>query len=168
MADVLTLGGITFDQFSTPSGMGAGGKQAMVVHKLPGGSRVIDTLGPDEADITWDGFFFGDDALTTALALDALRAAGNVITLTFAGQYRSVIIDKFSYTIRRLPVWVEYSVTCTVYQNPALGNLSPSTSSVDSLVGSDLGTASDAASGTATGTVTRGPDLPDLSGTPTF
>jgi hypothetical protein len=47
MASVLTLGGIVFDDFSTPSAMGAGGKQAMVIHKLPGGSRVIDTLGLD-------------------------------------------------------------------------------------------------------------------------
>ncbi|SHG91988.1 hypothetical protein [Bradyrhizobium erythrophlei] len=156
MADVLTLGGIAFDDFSTPSGMGAGGSQAMVVHKLPGGARVIDTLGPDEAPINWSGTFFGNNALATALALDALRAAGNVVALTFAGQYRSVIIDKFSYTIRRLPVWVEYSVSCTVYQNPALGNLTPSTSSVDSLVSSDLGTASGAASGSGTSSSSGG------------
>jgi hypothetical protein len=47
MSDTLILGGIAFDSFSTPSRMGAGGKQAMVVHKLPGGARVIDTLGLD-------------------------------------------------------------------------------------------------------------------------
>ena len=39
MADVLTLGGISFTGYSPPDKMGAGGKQAMVVHKLPGGSR---------------------------------------------------------------------------------------------------------------------------------
>ena len=33
--DVLTLGGITFDDFSTPERMMGGGNQAMVVHKLP-------------------------------------------------------------------------------------------------------------------------------------
>ena len=55
MPDTLTLGGISFDGFSTPHAMGAGGKQAMVVHKLPGGRRVIDTLGPDEDNITWSG-----------------------------------------------------------------------------------------------------------------
>ena len=44
MADVLTLGGIAFDDFSTPTNMGAGGDQAMVVRKLPGGARVIEAL----------------------------------------------------------------------------------------------------------------------------
>jgi hypothetical protein len=141
MVDVLTLGGIAFDDFSTPSGMGAGGRQAMVVHKLPGGSRVIDTLGPDEAQIEWNGFFFGDDAYTTALALDAMRIAGDVIPLIFAGQYRSVIIETFQYKIRRIPVWVEYNVSCTVYQNPAAGVLGGVFSSIDNLILSDLSAA---------------------------
>jgi hypothetical protein len=150
MADILTLGGIAFDDFSTPSGMGAGGKQSLVVHKLPGGPRVIDLLGPDEDDITWNGEFFGDDAYTNALALDAMRAAGQVIPLVFGGQYRSVVIEHFTYKIRRLPVWVEYSVTCTVYQNPALGNLSSvSPGGVDSLVSSDLDAAASIASSEA-------------------
>lgn len=148
--DVLTLGGIVFDDFSTPTAMPAGGNQAMVVHKLPGGSRVIDTLGPDDADIVWEGRFFGDDAYATALQLDAMRAAGQVVALSWAGQYRSVIISTFLYEIRRLPVWVEYRISCTVYQNHSQGNLSASPStSIDSLVSSDLSTASDV--GTAIG-----------------
>lgn len=147
MADVLILGGITFDDFSTPEKMGAGGNQAMVVHKLPGGARVIDTLGPDEANITWSGFFFGNNSYSNALALDGMRAAGQVVQLTFAGQFRSVIIDTFKYEIRRLPVWVEYSVSCTVYQNPALGSTVVTSTSIDSLVGSDIDAAIAAAAG---------------------
>jgi hypothetical protein len=145
MADVLMLGGIAFDDFSTPTEMMGGGNQAMVVHKLPGGSRVIDTLGPDEANIVWNGFFFGDDAFANVLALDGMRAAGEVLPLTWGGQFRSVIIDTFYYRVRRMPVWVKYEISCTVYQNPALGNLSPSAGSIDSLVGSDLSIASAAA-----------------------
>ena len=101
--DALILGGVTFDQFSTPPKMTAGGTQAMVVHKLPGGRRTIDTLGPDEADISWQGFFFGNDAYQNALTLDAMRAAGQVQQLTWAGQFRSVVINRFEYDIRRLP-----------------------------------------------------------------
>jgi hypothetical protein len=142
MADTLVLGGIAFDGFSTPSRMGAGGKQAMVIHKLPGGQRVIDTLGPDDENISWDGEFFGNDAFANALALDGMRAAGQVVSLTFAGQFRSVIIDTFSYHIRRLPVWVEYQISCMVYQNPSMGGLGGSLGSIDTLVLSDLATAS--------------------------
>lgn len=138
MADTLTLGGIAFDGFSTPSGMGAGGKQHMVIHKLPGGGRVIDTLGPDEDDISWRGEFFSNDAYDQVLALDAMRSAGQVVPLVFGGQFRSVIINHFSYRIRRLPVWIEYDVSCTVYQNPSNGALSGGLSSLSSLVSGDL------------------------------
>lgn len=138
MADVLSLGGIAFTNYSPPERMMAGGRQAIVIHKLPGGSRAIDTLGPDEADIKWRGQFFGDDAYATAQALDAMRAAGEVVPLIFGGQYRSVILQEFIYHIRRLPVWVEYEISCTVVQNPAWGNLGGATNTIDSLVSRDL------------------------------
>ena len=138
MADQLILGGFVFDSFSTPPDMPFGGNQAMVVHKLPGGSRAIDTLGPDEADISWTGFFFGDNAYDNAKTLDAMRAAGQVVPLIFAGQFRSVIINHFLPKIRRVPVWVDYSISCTVTQNPQLGVLGGFATSIDSLVLSDL------------------------------
>lgn len=141
MADVLTLGGFTFDGYSTPTSMGAGGKQAMIVHKLPGGARVIDTLGPDEDSISWSGFFWGDNSLSNMVSLDAMRAAGQVISLTFAGQFRSVIISDFSWRVRRLPVWGEYNISCIVYQNPSFGLIGATQSSVDVLILSDLAAA---------------------------
>ena len=137
--DQLILGGIVFDDFSTPREMMGGGNQAMVVHKLPGGLRVIDTLGPDDADITWQGEFFGDSAYDTALALDAMRAAGQVVELTWGGQYREVIVSNFIYHVRRLPVWVAYSVVCTVYQNPMQGASAGAPTLIDTLVLADLG-----------------------------
>ncbi len=145
MADVLSLAGITFDDYSTPEEMMGGGNQAMVVHKLPGGARVIDTLGPDDANIVWSGFFFGANAYANALALDGIRAAGQVVPLTWGGQFRSVIVDNFIYRVKRMPNWVKYAISCTVYRNPMQGNLTPSTSSVDMLVASDFNEASTAA-----------------------
>jgi hypothetical protein len=138
--DILVLGGIAFTNYSPPEYMMAGGKQAMVVHKLPGGARVIDTLGPDEADITWQGFFFGNDAYSNVLLLDSMRAAGNVIGLSWGGEAtRQVIISEFIYHIRRLPVWVEYNITCTVYENPALGDLAVVIANqTDTQINSDL------------------------------
>ena len=167
MPDTLTLGGISFDGFSTPDSMGAGGKQSMAVHKLPGGRRVIDTLGPDEDNISWSGKFYGNDTEAQVLALDGMRAAGQVIPLQFGGMFRSVIIDTYSYHWRRFPVWAEYSINCMVYQNPALGNLSPSTSSVDGLVSADLGTADAAATASANGTSVSDAAAPSLFGSDT-
>ena len=110
----------------------------MVVHKLPGGGRVVDTLGPDEADIYWNGQFFGDEAYATALVLDSIRQSGQVVPLIWAGQYRSVIIASFNYALRREPVWVEYQIVCMVKSNPMAGVLGAVASSVESLVLSDL------------------------------
>ena len=139
--DVLTLGGFSFTDYSPPTSMMGGGQQAMVVHKLPGGSRVIDLLGPDEDDINWNGLFFGDDAYDNALSLDAMRAAGNVLELSWGGQSRSVIIKHFTYHVRRLPVWVEYDISVTVSANPQLGVLGNVAQSIDTLILSDLASA---------------------------
>jgi hypothetical protein len=136
--DVLSLAGIVFTDFSPPREMMSGGNQAMVVHKLPGGSRVIDTLGPDEADIRWDGFFFGDNAYANVLALDAIRAAGQVVPLTWGGQFRSVIVNNFIYRVRRMPNWCFYDISCTVAQNPGLGVLGASVGGLDSMIIGDL------------------------------
>lgn len=138
MADVLTIAGIPFDGWSTPQALPFGGKQGMVVHKLPGGSRCIDTLGPDEADMAWRGKFFSDTAFDDALAIDAIRQAGQVVPLMGCGQYRSVIVNAFLYDVRRFPNWVTYQISCTVYQNPALGILGAVIPTMDSLVLSDL------------------------------
>jgi len=136
--DVLTLGGVTFDAYSTPSSIGAGGKQSMVVHKLPGGNRVVDTLGPDEENIAWRGEFFSDNALASVQALDGMRAAGAVIPLTFAGTFRSVIIDSFHWRVRRYPVWIEYDISCLVYQNPTQGILGAGLSDIGTLISGDI------------------------------
>jgi hypothetical protein len=136
--DVLTLGGISFTGFSTPDEMMGGGRQAMVVHKLPGGARVVDTLGPDEASIAWHGKFYQNNALGVALTLDAMRAAGNVLPLTWGGMFRSVIIDEFIYKAKRLPMLVEYKIVCIVVNHPALGGGGAIPAVIDSLIVSDL------------------------------
>lgn len=138
--DVLTLAGFTFTGYSPPDHMPFGGKQAMVVRKLPGGSRVIDTLGPDEADISWRGTFFGEDAYSNALYLDSLRAAGAQVNLSWGGQSRIVVIAEFRPYVVRLPNWVEYEITLTVASNPQLGVLTSVVSSIDALISSDLAT----------------------------
>jgi hypothetical protein len=149
--DVLTLGGVQFRtaDFAAPNEMGAGGRQAMAVHKLPGGQRVIDTLGPDEDEIEWRGFFLANNALDQCLQLDAMRAAGAVVTLSFAGQSRQVLISHFQWRIRRLPLWVEYRISCTVVSNASFGALGAVAASPTDMVNQDLATADTAASDNA-------------------
>ncbi len=121
--DVLILGPVAFTDFSTPSHMPFGGEQAMVVHKLPGGSRVIDTLGPDDMDISWHGRFWANDAYQTALLLDAMRRAGQVLPLSFAGQAYLCVIREFEAQIERLPQDILYRI-CVVTVTNATGAVS--------------------------------------------
>jgi hypothetical protein len=153
---MLTLGGVVFDGYSPPSSFPLGGKQAMAIHKLPGGSRVIDTLGPDEADIHWTGFFFSNDAESKATTIDALRAAGRPLALVVDDKFRIVLIYDYIYRFRRRPVWIEYDITCVVIQNPAFGSLSATPTTVDALVQSDLQAAA--------AVVTGGPATAGLGG----
>jgi len=144
--DVLSIGGITFDAFSTPDLIPGGGRQATVVHKLPGGARVIDTLGRDDMDITWRGTFFSNDALNIALALDSLRIAGAVVPLLYAGQMRPVVISNFLWSIRRFPMWVEYVITCIVVQR-APSMTASDASGIDQSATNDASQANDVATG---------------------
>lgn len=138
--DVLMLGGIIFDDFSTPEHIPFGGRQAMAVHKLPGGSRVIDTLGPDDMDISWHGRFWGDNAMGVALQLDAMRAAGTPMPLSFGGQAWLVVISEFNARIERFPQDVLYHVTCVIASAPSQGFLGANFG-IGALISADLAAA---------------------------
>lgn len=138
VADVLILGPIIFTDFGVPERMPFGGRQAMAVHKLLGGRRAIDTLGPDDHDIYWRGTFYGNDAYSTCLALDALRAQGQPMPLSFAGQSFVVVIAEFRADIERLPQLIEYSITCVISQNGGQGVLGAIGFGAGSLLSGDL------------------------------
>jgi hypothetical protein len=139
--DQLILAGIIFQNYdySVPSHMPFGGTQAMIVHKLPGGNRVIDTLGPDEDDISWNGFFFTPNALYLCQQLDALRGQGQQVALTYAGMTRLVVIKHFKANIRRYPHWIEYEISCTVSVSPHLGPISGITQFIAPVAGIGAG-----------------------------
>jgi hypothetical protein len=136
--DQVSIGGLVLDGFSAPQTMTGGGKHAMVVHKLPGGSRVIDTLGPDEADIPIAGQLYSESAYATCLALDAMRSSGQQVPLIWGGSFRTVIIADFHYTVHRFPNWCDYSILCLVVSNPSQGGLGGIVSSIGGLIAADL------------------------------
>lgn len=138
--DTLILGGVVFNNFSPPDKIPFGGKQAMAIHKLPGGSRVIDLLGPDDHDITFNGIFFDDNAMTNCMILDGMRKSGAQIPLIFGGMFYNVIIAEFTAHIVRYPNYVEYSVTCMIAFNPMSGIVS-AISAVGSMIASDISSA---------------------------
>ena len=132
--DTFSLGGLFFDGFSTPAELPFGGKQQMHVHKLPGGSRVIDCMGPDDEDRHIKGTFYGSDALAQALTLDAIRRAGAPIAYTSGVESRSVVISDFRSTVERYNV-VHFDATLVVSDG---GTDASAASTPDTLIGSDL------------------------------
>ena len=138
--DALILGPVEFTDWSAPEHMPLGGRQALAVHKLIGGRRVIDTLGSDEADITWNGQFWGDNAFSTALILDQLRTAGGQLPLFVMGKAYQVVIADFRYEAIRFPQHFTYSITCVVASDPSLGFLG-AIASIGNLIATDISAA---------------------------
>ena len=64
------LGPVLLRDFEVPERISFGGRQAIVVHRLPGGARVIDAMGRDDAEIAFSGIFSGPDATRRARTLD--------------------------------------------------------------------------------------------------
>jgi hypothetical protein len=139
--DLFTLGGVVFDEFSTPSEPPFGGSQAMAVHKLPGGSRVIDLLGPDDTDYTFNGVFWGDSAFANAEALDALRVSGQPTVLSWGGRSWLVIVQHASIECCRFPNYYKYSVQVVVAQNNMFGALGAFAAGIDDLISADMNNA---------------------------
>lgn len=114
----LLLGPFEFQDFELPATISWGGRQALTVHRLPGGVRVIDVMGRDNAPISWSGIFTGDDATLRAHALDLMRAQGLAWPLVWNNFFYSVIISGFAAEYQRSN-WVPYRITCTVVLDAA-------------------------------------------------
>src|ERR1700761_7345057 len=96
MSDVaLLLGPIVFRNFELPSGVNFGGRQRLALHRLPGGSRVIDALGRDDAQINFSGIFTGPDATLRSRSLDEMRVSGIALPLTWDVLFYTVLISEF-------------------------------------------------------------------------
>jgi hypothetical protein len=114
----LTLGSVTLAAFEIPGRVQFGGKQALAVHQLPGGVRVIDAMGRDDTDISWSGILSGGDASGRARLLDAMRAAGSAITLSWDVFAYSVVIADLQLVYHN-PWWIPYHVICKIVTDQA-------------------------------------------------
>ena len=119
MSDIaLLLGPVGFQAFEVPSSIGFGGSQRLAVHRLAGGGRVIDLLGPDNRDIRFAGTFSGTDATLRARTLDGLRTAGVPLPLTWDVFFYTVVIRQFEADYQN-GWWIPYRLVCTVLRDEA-------------------------------------------------
>lgn len=133
---VLYLGGIGFQEFEIPEEIHAGGDQAVMVRKYPGGVRTVDTMGPDDDPITWSGTFFDQNAMARCQQIDVMRRQGQPVTVSWAAYQYQVIVQSFKWTFKHF--WqIDYTISLLVIQDQT--QPIPSTGQdTDSLVNSDL------------------------------
>jgi hypothetical protein len=135
----LILGGFIFTDYAIPEKVPQGGEHNLVVHKLIGGQRVVDAMGPDDSDISWHGRFQGPAALGNTLALDGLRKAGTQVPLIVDSQFYTVAVQKFEWDYERF-YQILYRITCLVVTGSTGGAFAAATS-LDTLVAGDMAAA---------------------------
>jgi uncharacterized protein YciI len=133
---VITLGGVTFQDFEVPERIKIGGAQRLVVHQLIGGGRVVNVLGDEPGKIVFSGMFTGSDAAARAQILDAATALGAQIPLVWDSFFYTVIIQEFQADYEK-PWWIPFSISCAVAIDPA-AQIAAAVGSVTSLIGDDI------------------------------
>jgi hypothetical protein len=140
----IVLGGFTFKDYAIPESVPQGGEHNFVVHKLIGGGRVINAMGPDDSDITWHGRFQGNGAVAQALAIEQLRKSGSQVPLFIDSQFYMVGVRKFEWDYQR-SYQILYKISCVVATMSAPGGMG--SQSVDGMVGGDMAASGDMTSG---------------------
>jgi hypothetical protein len=139
MIVILTLGGVIFQDFEIPEVIRAGGEQKLDIKKLLGGSRIIDTLGRDDADIEWSGRFRGGTAEQRCQQLNAMRVSGAPVQLTWSSFNYQVVINSFKFDYQS-PMEIPYRISLCVQ----VDNTIPIPSllqAIDEVFGTNLATA---------------------------
>lgn len=136
MDTLLILGGFVFRDFEVPPKISYGGKQRLQTHKIIGGSIVIDALGPEPDPIKWEGRFRGSSAPSRCRTLNALRASGAQLPLSWGSNFYMVVISHFEADEQRY-YEIPYKIICTVVTDPVAG-AGGIIGSLTSLIQSDL------------------------------
>jgi hypothetical protein len=132
------LGTVLLQGFEVPDSAPWGGEQALTVHKLIGGARVIDAMGVDDRAITIKGTFLSPDADSRALRVDVMRKAGLPVVFGYANHIYQVVIKSFAPDFER-PDRVKYQLTLEILQDLTQPLAVPALS-LDGQFGAALGT----------------------------
>ncbi len=132
----LTLGDVSFASYEVPERISFGGAQRLAVHKVIGGARVVDALGPDDAEICWSGRFQSPNAGPRARHLDYLRRQGTALTLSWDQFSYSVVISRFAAEFERY-YQIPYRIACLVVEDDTQPVTTSPSTPVDELVAED-------------------------------
>ncbi|KXV47677.1 hypothetical protein AD945_09845 [Gluconobacter albidus] len=142
------LGSLVLTGIEVPDTLQVGGRQMLVVHRLPGGGRVVDALGNDPGRLELRGRFLGPDAQMRAQAVERMRMAGAQVAFSAAGLSVQVWIAQFTYAYQAKGAVCSYKL---VLERPQETASVQSLSTLSGLLGDDVGSALDSFSGTVSG-----------------
>jgi hypothetical protein len=130
-------GGIVLRDFEVASAVTFGGRQSLAAHRLSGGDRVVDVLGPETASIEFSGAFSGSDAVARSRSVDQMRSSGKRLPLSWDSFCYTVVISVFvaSYENSR---WIPYRVRCAVVDENVGGLLSPAEKQANDVLSSSM------------------------------
>ncbi|MBS1050463.1 hypothetical protein [Gluconobacter japonicus] len=131
------LGSVTLTGPEVPDGLRAGGEQVLVIHRLPGGDKVIDNGGNDPYRLSLTGRFQGTNALTRAQSIDTMRLAAKAVTFAAAGSSWQVLIRSYAYTYAQKGAVIQYELELEVIPSSTSATAT-GTSALSSLVGSGV------------------------------
>jgi hypothetical protein len=138
MADVvLKLGDFTFERNEIPEEIAFGGEQALVVHRLVGGTKVVQAMGDFTGPVSWSGWLEGPDAMARARQLTAMREAGIPLILTWSELSYAVMIRTFEPVFRRF-YKIPYRITYEVIEDLTLSTAGTGDASIDDLINADI------------------------------
>jgi len=136
----VSIGSITFSGMEVPSVLRVGGQQRLVLHKLPGGDRLIDVAGSDLNRIELAGTFTGPTAQSRAQALANMRQAGLPIRFIAAAVSTQAFIFDYAYDYTAKGAVIPYRLTLEL--QAATRNAQAATGkTLSSLVGTDAASA---------------------------
>jgi hypothetical protein len=138
------LGGFAFTSWAVPERINGGGRQRMVVHKLIGGTRVIDVMGWDAEQIRFSGRLRGAGAMLNARLLETLARSGNPTVFSYWTNRYQVIVDAFSWSFERY-YEIPYTISLTVVADLTQLLWQSAADTLDDLFGADFATVSAAA-----------------------
>jgi len=126
----LMLGGVAFQDFEIPPEIAGGLKQGNFVHQYPGGSRTVDTTGPEYDPVEWHGVFLDGTAQQRANALNTMAKNGQPVSLTFGAFNFQVIVEQFTWKFQRY-----YQIPYTIRLLVITDNTNPLGNSANSQTG---------------------------------
>lgn len=110
------LGDLPLGDFAIPEWIRRGVQQQFTTHKLPGGARVFDNMGPDPSPIEFSGIFLGLTAELQANQLGQMRKAAKPIPLVWGIYTFQVLIERTTLKVGFHRI--EYDVSLLVVPDP--------------------------------------------------